>query len=78
MRIDGRVIDRPSALVRAGSVISYPANDDIIVVRVEGLAERRGPYEEARHLYSDLTQRSRGRTETPADSQALTGTLAFA
>lgn len=55
LRIDGRVIERAAALVRAGSVISFPQNDEIIVVRVEGLADRRGPYEEARHLYTDLS-----------------------
>jgi len=56
LRIDGRVIDRASALVRAGSVLSYPRDDEVVVVRVEGLAERRGPYEEARQLYTDLTR----------------------
>ena len=57
LRIDGRVIDRASALVRAGSVISYPKHDEVVVVRVEGLADRRGPYVEARELYTDLTTR---------------------
>jgi len=55
LRIDGRVVERASALVRAGAVLSFPHDDEIVVVRVEGLAERRGPYEEARHLYTDLT-----------------------
>jgi ribosome-associated heat shock protein Hsp15 len=56
LRIDGRVIDRASALVRAGAVLSFPDDDRVVVVRVEGLAERRGPYEEARHLYTDLSR----------------------
>lgn len=56
LRIDGRVIDRASALVRAGSVLSFLRDDEIVVVRVEGLADRRGPYEEARHLYTDLSR----------------------
>jgi ribosome-associated heat shock protein Hsp15 len=55
LRIDGRVIDRASALVRAGSVVSFPREDEIVVVRVEGIADRRGPFEEARHLYTDLS-----------------------
>ena len=50
------MIDRASALVRAGSVLSFPDHDRVVIVRVEGLAERRGPYEEARHLYTDLTR----------------------
>jgi ribosome-associated heat shock protein Hsp15 len=56
LRIDGRVIDRASALVRAGSVLSFLRDGEVIIVRVEGLADRRGPYEEARHLYTDLTR----------------------
>jgi ribosome-associated heat shock protein Hsp15 len=71
LRLDGRVIDRASALVRAGSVLSFPHNDEIVVVRVEGLADRRGPYEEARHLYTDLSQ-----NETPAFSNPLTAAAA--
>ena len=30
--------------------------DDVIIVRVEGLAERRGQHEQARLLYTDLTR----------------------
>jgi ribosome-associated heat shock protein Hsp15 len=55
LRIDGRVVDRASALVRAGSVLSWPRGDEIIVVRVEGIPDRRGPYVEAREYYTDLT-----------------------
>ncbi|TRW18390.1 RNA-binding S4 domain-containing protein [Glacieibacterium frigidum] len=57
LRLDGRVIDRASALVRAGSVVSFARADEVIVVRVEGLSDRRGPFVEARELYTDLTQR---------------------
>jgi len=60
LRIDGRVVDRASALVRAGAVLSFPKDDEIIVVRVEGIADRRGPYEEARHLYTDLSRALQG------------------
>jgi ribosome-associated heat shock protein Hsp15 len=63
LRLDGRVIDRCSALVRAGSVVSFPRHDDVVVVRVEGLAERRGPFAEACRLYTDLTA-SRARSES--------------
>jgi ribosome-associated heat shock protein Hsp15 len=68
LRLDGRVIDRPSALVRAGSVVSFPKFDDVVVVRVLGLAESRGPFVEARELYADLT---RSRSDA-----GLTGALA--
>jgi ribosome-associated heat shock protein Hsp15 len=55
LRIDGRVVDRAATLVRAGAVLSWPRGDDVIVVRVEGLPDRRGPYAEARDFYTDLT-----------------------
>ena len=63
LRLDGRVIERASALVRPGSILSYPWNDEVRVVRVEALAERRGPFVEAQHLYTDL---SRPLTAEPA------------
>lgn len=55
LRLDGRVIDRASALVRAGSVVSFPRNDEVVVVRVEGLADARRPFVEASRLYTDLS-----------------------
>jgi ribosome-associated heat shock protein Hsp15 len=70
LRLDGRVIDRASALVRAGSVLSFPDVDSVVVVRVEGLAERRGPYEEARHLYTDLTPAERSGFTNPLTAAA--------
>jgi ribosome-associated heat shock protein Hsp15 len=57
LRIDGRVIDRASALVRSGAVLSFPRGDEIVVVRVEGLADHRGPYADACQMYTDLSHR---------------------
>lgn len=64
LRIDGRVVERASALVRAGQVLSFPDNiaaayggadqGRIVIVRVESLSERRGPFAEARLMYTDL------------------------
>lgn len=55
LRLDGRVIEKASALVRPGSVLSFPKGNRVMVVRVEALADRRGAYSEAQHLYTDLT-----------------------
>ena len=66
LRLDGRVIDRASALVRTGSVVSYARHDEVVVVRVEGLSDRRGPFIEARELYTDLTQRRAPLTDAHA------------
>lgn len=54
LRLDGRVIDRSCATVRRGAILSFPHGDKVVAVRVEGLADRRGPYSEARLLYTDL------------------------
>jgi ribosome-associated heat shock protein Hsp15 len=72
LRIDGRVIDRASALVRAGAVLSFPRGDEVVVVRVEGLASERGPYEQARHLYTDLSARAKDWSPTPTPTHPLT------
>ena len=71
LRIDGRVIDRASALVRAGAVLSFPRGDEVIVVRVEGLASARGPYDEARQLYTDLSARATNWTPSLPLTSAL-------
>ncbi|MEY2884962.1 MAG: hypothetical protein RL490_2686 [Pseudomonadota bacterium] len=82
LRIDGRVIDRASALVRAGAVVSFPKGDEVVIVRVEGLADHRGPYEDARHLYTDLTGPraapvpSEGWNQTATQKPPLTPALA--
>jgi ribosome-associated heat shock protein Hsp15 len=64
LRLDGRVIDRASALVRTGSVVSFAKHDEVVVVRVEGLSDRRGPFVEARDLYTDLSTRRAPLTES--------------
>jgi ribosome-associated heat shock protein Hsp15 len=55
MRLDGRVVDRAHADVRAGSVLTFPLNDRVRILRVEALPDRRGPAPEARACYSDLS-----------------------
>ncbi len=60
LRLDGRVVDKPHALVRVGSVISFPKAGRVFVLKVEGMAERRGPYATARLLYSDLSPQPAG------------------
>ncbi|WP_416908017.1 MAG: RNA-binding S4 domain-containing protein [Polymorphobacter sp.] len=77
LRIDGRVVERASALVRPGQVLSYPDHaGDVVVVRVETLAERRGPYAEACLMYTDLATEaapSHAPLMAAAHNQPLTG-----
>lgn len=60
LRLDGRVIERSCIPVRPGSVISFPRGEKVVAVRVEALAERRGPYTEARLLYTSLLPDTEG------------------
>lgn len=54
LRIDGRRIDRAHATVRIGSVITWPWNGAVRIVRVEALPDRRGPASEAATLYTAI------------------------
>ncbi len=54
LRIDGRRIDRAHATVRIGSVIAWPWNGAVRIVRVEALPQRRGPASEAATLYTAI------------------------
>ena len=55
IRIDGRVVDRAHAAVRAGDVLSFAQRGQVRVLRVEALPARRGPAADARAVYSELT-----------------------
>lgn len=54
LRLDGRVIEKGSALVRPGAVVAFPQGERVRVLRVLALGERRGPYPEACALYTEL------------------------
>jgi ribosome-associated heat shock protein Hsp15 len=55
-RIDGRVIERAHAEVKAGNVLTFPLNDRVRVIRVEAIPTRRGPAPEAQTCYTDLAR----------------------
>lgn len=59
LRLDGRVIDKSHATVRPGSIVSFPKDGRVIVVKVLGLAEQRGPFAVARELYEDMSPEPR-------------------
>lgn len=54
IRVDGRRIERASAMVRAGQVIVLPLGERIAVLRLTRLPQRRGPAEEAADCYDRL------------------------
>jgi ribosome-associated heat shock protein Hsp15 len=55
-RISGRVVERPSATVKVGDVLSFALRGQVRVLRIEALPVRRGPPAEARALYSELEE----------------------
>lgn len=56
LRIDGRPVDRPAAPVRVGNVLTFATyGGEIRIIRVEALPARRGPPEEGRACYIDLS-----------------------
>lgn len=55
IRLDGRRVERAHAEVRPGTVLSFPLEGQVRVIRVEALPARRGPAPEARACYTDLS-----------------------
>jgi ribosome-associated heat shock protein Hsp15 len=60
IRLNGRLVDRAHAPVRAGDVLSFARHGAVRVLRIEALPARRGPPAEARTLYSELTSEGGG------------------
>ncbi len=56
VRLNGQRTDNAAKAVAVGDVITIALPRTTLVVRVEGLGERRGPAPEARQLYIDLNQ----------------------
>jgi len=54
-RIDGRVVERANTDVKIGNVLTFPLNERVRVIRVDGIPTRRGPAPEAQACYSDLS-----------------------
>jgi len=55
VRMDGRKVDQPSDAVRPGDALTITLERRILVYRVLDAGTRRGPAEEARRLYEDLS-----------------------
>ena len=51
VRVNSQGTDKPHWKLRVGDVLTMRAADDILVLRVLALAERRGPPDAARSLY---------------------------
>jgi ribosome-associated heat shock protein Hsp15 len=54
VRIDGKRVEKPSEDVRVGSIVALPLHGQVLLLRVLGLPQRRGPAAEARTCYDEL------------------------
>jgi ribosome-associated heat shock protein Hsp15 len=54
VRIDGKRVEKPSEDVRIGSIVALPLHEEVRVLRVLCLPERRGPAQQARACYEEL------------------------
>jgi len=54
IRLNGRRIEKASAEVRIGDVLTVPRGRDVVVLRVKDCGIRRGPATEAQGLYEIL------------------------
>jgi len=55
IRLNGQRVEKPSAEVRVGDVLTFPAGGKVISIKITGLAKHRGPAQEARILYDILS-----------------------
>lgn len=56
IRLNGHRVEKASAAVRVGDVMTLPAGSKVISVRVRALGIRRGPAIEARELYDIIPE----------------------
>ena len=55
MRINGDRVAQPSHMIKTGDKVEIALERRDLVLVVKAAGDRRGPYEEARLLYEDLT-----------------------
>ncbi|MEJ8570298.1 RNA-binding S4 domain-containing protein [Microbaculum marinum] len=65
VRLNRTKVGKPSQIVRHGDVVTIAVRDTVRILRIEAIAERRGPASQAATTYTDLSPPTE-RTETPA------------
>ncbi len=65
LRVNGERVSKASVTVQVGDVLTFPKVNDIKVVQLLALGERRGPAPEAQSLYDDQSPA----TPTKAEEQ---------
>lgn len=65
VRVNGNRALKPAFGVGPGDVLTFVQGDDVRVVRVVALGERRGPAPEAQTLFDDLTEKREKKPANP-------------
>ena len=55
LRISGQVTQKPHKMISIGDVLTITINDNINVLKVLDIPNRRGPYSESLNFYEDIT-----------------------
>jgi ribosome-associated heat shock protein Hsp15 len=69
VRLNGEKISQPAAVVRPGDVLTLTLERRILVYKVLSPGTRRGPAEEARTLYEDLSPAPTPKGQALTDAQ---------
>lgn len=69
VRVNRNKVRDPAHPARVGDTLTIASGGRVSIFRIEGFADRRGPYREARQFYLDLTAESQasggGATDRP-------------
>ena len=55
LRISGQVTQKPHKMISIGDVLAMTINDNIKILKVLDIPNRRGPYSESLNFYEDIT-----------------------
>ena len=55
LRISGQVTQKPHKMISIGDVLTMTIDDNIKILKVLNIPNRRGPYSEALNFYEDIT-----------------------
>ena len=55
LRISGQVTQKPHKMISIGDVLTMTINDNIKILKVLDIPNRRGPYSESLDFYEDIT-----------------------
>ena len=66
VRVNGIRVTKPGKAIQIGDVITFVLRGDMRIFQVNNFSPKRGPYEQAKRLYEDLTPAKMSRTEANA------------